>query len=131
LRLLFPAIPLPIPALGSLRGAPQPVWSGSTTTPGSHRDRATGSHPSPSRLHLRTLVRALIVSGMFVVTEADADLIRAAFERGGEFSAAVELRRLFPGIADNAKAVRAHHRRLEAVGGAAASGQAPETIKGR
>jgi hypothetical protein len=41
---------------------------------------------------------------MFVVTEADADLIRAAFERGGEFSAAVELRRLFPAIADNAEA---------------------------
>jgi hypothetical protein len=41
---------------------------------------------------------------MFVVTEADAALIRAAFERGGEFSAAVELRRLFPGIADNAGA---------------------------
>jgi hypothetical protein len=40
---------------------------------------------------------------MFVVTEADADLIRAAFERGGEFSAAVELRRLFPGIGDNAE----------------------------
>ena len=43
-------------------------------------------------------------SGMFVVTEADADLIRAAFERGGEFLAAVELRRLFPGITDNAGA---------------------------
>jgi hypothetical protein len=41
---------------------------------------------------------------MFVVTEVDADLIRAAFERGGEFLAAVELRRLFPGIGDNAEA---------------------------
>ena len=40
------------------------------------------------------------------VTEADAAAIRAAFERGGEFSAAVELRRLFPGIADNAEARR-------------------------
>jgi hypothetical protein len=43
---------------------------------------------------------------MFVITEADAAAIRAAFERGGEFSAAVELRRLFPGIVDNAEARR-------------------------
>ena len=35
---------------------------------------------------------------MFVVTEADAAAIRAAFDRGGELSAAVELRRLFPGV---------------------------------
>ncbi len=41
---------------------------------------------------------------MFVVTEADAAAIRAAFEQRGELSAAVELRRLFPGITDNAKA---------------------------
>jgi hypothetical protein len=33
---------------------------------------------------------------MFVVSEAEADAIRAAFDRGGELSAAVELRRLFP-----------------------------------
>jgi hypothetical protein len=43
---------------------------------------------------------------MFVVTEANAARIRAAFDRGGEFSAAVELRRLFPAIADNAEARR-------------------------
>jgi hypothetical protein len=43
---------------------------------------------------------------MFSVTEADAARIRAAFERGGEFSAAIELRRLFPGIGDNAEARR-------------------------
>ena len=41
---------------------------------------------------------------MFVVTEADAAAIRAAFNQGGEFSAAVELRRRFPGISDNAQA---------------------------
>ena len=41
---------------------------------------------------------------MFVVTEADATAIRAAFDHGGEFSAAVELRRLFPGMTDNAEA---------------------------
>jgi hypothetical protein len=41
---------------------------------------------------------------MFVVTDADAAAIRTAFNQGGEFSVAVELRRRFPGIADNAKA---------------------------
>ena len=41
---------------------------------------------------------------MFTVTEAEAAAIRAAFERGGEFAAAVELRRLFPGVTDNAEA---------------------------
>ena len=41
---------------------------------------------------------------MFAVTEAEAAAIRAAFDAGGEFSAAVELRRLFPGITDNARA---------------------------
>jgi len=41
---------------------------------------------------------------MFVVTEADAASIRAAFEQRGELSAAVELRRLFPGIVDNVQA---------------------------
>jgi hypothetical protein len=41
---------------------------------------------------------------MFVVSESDAAAIRTAFEQGGEFSAAIELRRRFPGIADNAQA---------------------------
>ena len=41
---------------------------------------------------------------MYVVTEADAAAIREAYETGGELSAAVELRRRFPGIADNATA---------------------------
>ena len=41
---------------------------------------------------------------MFMVSEDDAAAIRAAFERDGEFAAAVELRRRFPGIADNAQA---------------------------
>jgi hypothetical protein len=42
--------------------------------------------------------------GMFVVTEADADAIRAIFNQEGELSAAIEVRRRFPGITDNAKA---------------------------
>ena len=41
---------------------------------------------------------------MFVVTDAEATAIRAAYEQRGEFAAAVELRRLFPGITDNAQA---------------------------
>jgi len=41
---------------------------------------------------------------MFAVTEADAAAIRDAFEQRVEFAAVVELRRLFPGITDNAQA---------------------------
>jgi hypothetical protein len=43
-------------------------------------------------------------AGMFVVTEAEAAAIRAVYEQRGEFSAAVELRRLFPAITDIAQA---------------------------
>jgi predicted protein tyrosine phosphatase len=38
---------------------------------------------------------------MFVVTDAEAAAIRAVHQQRGEFAAAVELRRLFPGITDN------------------------------
>ncbi|MGA9012286.1 MAG: hypothetical protein WB509_07305 [Acetobacteraceae bacterium] len=48
---------------------------------------------------------------MFLVTEADADAIRAIFSQEGELSAAIELRRRFPGITDNANA-RAHVRTI-------------------
>ena len=41
---------------------------------------------------------------MFAVTEANAAAIRAVFNAGGELSAAIELRRRYPGIADNTKA---------------------------
>jgi hypothetical protein len=41
---------------------------------------------------------------MFCVSETEAAAIRAAYEQGGELSAAIELRRLFPGITDNVKA---------------------------
>jgi hypothetical protein len=47
---------------------------------------------------------AAIFPTMFVVTEADAAAIRAVYEQEGELSAAIELRRRFPGIIDNAKA---------------------------
>jgi len=50
------------------------------------------------------MARVPMLCCMFVVTEAEAAAIRAAFDQGGEFAAAVELRRHFPGIADNAHA---------------------------
>ena len=43
-------------------------------------------------------------ASMIVVSDAEAAAIRAAFDRGGELSAAVELRRLFPGVTDTAQA---------------------------
>jgi hypothetical protein len=52
---------------------------------------------------------------MFVVTEADAAAIRTSYEQEGELSAAIKVRRLFPGIADNAeaRACARTHRRVE------------------
>jgi hypothetical protein len=47
---------------------------------------------------------AAIFPTMFVVTEADAAAIRTVYEQDGELSAAIELRRRFPGIIDNEKA---------------------------
>ena len=41
---------------------------------------------------------------MFSVSEAEAAAIRTAFEQDGELSAGAEMRRLFPGITDGAKA---------------------------
>lgn len=38
---------------------------------------------------------------MFLVSEADAAAIRAAYFEGGELAASVELRRLYPGLANN------------------------------
>ncbi len=47
---------------------------------------------------------APISGAMFCVSEAEAAAIRAAYEREGELSATIEVRRLFPGITDNAHA---------------------------
>lgn len=41
---------------------------------------------------------------MFSVNATEATAIRTAFEQKGELSAALEVRRLFPGITDNVKA---------------------------
>jgi hypothetical protein len=48
---------------------------------------------------------------MYVVSEEDAAAIREIFEREGELSAVIEVRRRFPGITDNAKA-REHARTI-------------------
>jgi hypothetical protein len=49
---------------------------------------------------------AVIFTAMFVVTESDAAAIRTVYEQDGELSAAIEVRRLFPGITDNENARR-------------------------
>jgi hypothetical protein len=41
---------------------------------------------------------------MFALSAAEIEAVQAAWNRGGELCAAVELRRLFPGIADMTKA---------------------------
>jgi hypothetical protein len=43
------------------------------------------------------------VMTMFMVSEEGAAAVRAAFDQGGELSATIELRRLFPGITDQAR----------------------------
>jgi len=53
----------------------------------------------PSRLRLFAVLGLPMIGGMFAVTEAA--VIRAAFERGGELLAVVELRRLFPAVTGN------------------------------
>jgi hypothetical protein len=55
---------------------------------------------------LPVMTRVPMLLGMFVVTEAQAAAIRALFEQSGELSAAVELRRLFPGIIDHVQTRR-------------------------
>jgi hypothetical protein len=55
--------------------------------------------------------RRCIPQPMFLVTDAVATTIRDLFEQEGELPAAIELRRLFPGITDNAMA-RAHVRTI-------------------
>ena len=53
---------------------------------------------------------------MFVIIEADAAAIRATFDQEGELSAAIEMRRRFPGITDNTKArtCAGEYRRVDA-----------------
>jgi hypothetical protein len=45
-----------------------------------------------------------MLPAMFVVSEEAAAAIRTTYEQDGELSAAIEVRRLFPGITDNVRA---------------------------
>ena len=56
------------------------------------------------KVRLPVLAHVSILPSMFMVSEEAAAAIRALFEQEGELSAAIELRRLFPGISDNARA---------------------------
>jgi hypothetical protein len=60
--------------------------------------------PAARRTCLPAPPQAAHAPAMFSVTEAEAATIRNAFDEGGEFTAATELRRIFPGIIDNATA---------------------------
>jgi len=55
-------------------------------------------------IHLPSAAGHSHAGPMFTVSEEQAAAIRAAFDRGGELAAAVELRRHFPGISDNEQA---------------------------
>jgi hypothetical protein len=80
-----------------LIGAAYLVWIGFCTFP----LRATGRRPQHfDYKDLHATIRIAHGLKMFVVTEAQAAMIRATYEQRGEFSAAVELRQLFPGIGD-------------------------------
>ena len=64
-------------------------------------------HEADTDVLLRSLARSLSLrhgGGTFVVTEREAAGLRAVFYETGEFSAAVELRRLYPGIGSLAQA---------------------------
>jgi hypothetical protein len=66
-------------------------------------DRDNGL-PGPSSPALASRDVHCHAEGMFVITGADAAASRAIFNEEGELSAAIELRRRFPGVVDNAKA---------------------------
>jgi hypothetical protein len=55
------------------------------------------------KVRLPVLAHVSILPSMFMVSEEAATAIRAIFEKEGELSAAIELRRLFPGVIDNAR----------------------------
>jgi hypothetical protein len=64
-------------------------------------EQSHADNPAPDEMALLDAARLPILPVMFVVNEAEAAAIRAAYEQGGELSAVVELRRLFPGLANN------------------------------
>lgn len=72
--------------------------------PRSAVDRRRGLSPSHSPTRVASRRVRPHAPTIFVVTGEDEAAIRAVYEQRGEFAAAVELRRLFPGITDNAQA---------------------------
>jgi hypothetical protein len=74
--------------------------------------RPAGSSASSSSAIVSVFARCIIARDHSSDTDACSGIERAheagrkrtAFEQGGELSAAVELRRLFPGVSDNAEA---------------------------
>ena len=77
-----------------------------------NRDSARGgisraAVPAKPRIGLPARRSVTMLLTMFIVSEADAAAIRATFEQDGELSAAIEVRRLFPGIVDNPRRGRA------------------------
>ena len=89
--------------IGSRYGVDRVRWRASRRARSFHLGHGS-SNRGQRTLRLPTVGRATHAIGMFVVTEADAAAIRAVFTQEGELSAAIELRRRFPGITDNAKA---------------------------
>ena len=83
------------------RARDQPVQSHGNTR---WREGRAGSAVGRTALPLVGYGMRPHAPGMFVVSEAEAAAIRAVFDQRGELSAAVELRRLFPGITDMAEA---------------------------
>jgi hypothetical protein len=53
---------------------------------------------SPALFHLPLVAGRPHAVGMFLVSDLEADTIRAAYEHSGEFTAMLELRRMFPGL---------------------------------
>jgi hypothetical protein len=62
------------------------------------------SAPNHERKKLDSRQRHPHAPAMFAISEAEAAAIRAVYQQRCELSAAIELRRLFPGITDNAQA---------------------------
>jgi hypothetical protein len=92
-------------------GSPDDLFKIDANKLGCHRPRRAGAgkpEKPPLQAIRGPISEWLACSGarlhpaeMFIVTEEAAAAVRAAYEQGGELAAAVELRRLFPGLANN------------------------------
>jgi hypothetical protein len=63
-----------------------------------------GVRPQKPEIGLPATPGVTMLPPMFIVSEEAATAIRTAYEQEGELSAAIEVRRLYPGITDNAEA---------------------------